>query len=355
MNFLLCNRCKKRSDDNIFNLNNINNNNYNELSKKRKNNLSNATNIDNNIINQADTSEKFQPMDYLKNSDEINMNIKDLEEDSDDGLKIIEYPYKQTNVKNEINEDKIKPKEFINNESKFNENFFDEKNIIKNITNIKYQIKTNNNKNNIEKKDTIFDPSNLALSNLIFDINKKSFDRNGSGCQKNNKKFLKEKQEINSIQNIKYFITNKNDNCKNKNKINIKKKENIIRKNNKNLYINHIKSENNFGRVKENEYSNNIKKKKNILKNKIISNKNLYINNLSISNLIINSKKNNFTKSYSFNYFENGNNNNMNKYRNETTNNNLRYKLILNNNKKGNTVLLSPHIYKNTNKITNNS
>ena len=325
MNFLLCNRCKKRSEDNILNLNN---NNYPDLSQKRNHNYSKETNIDNNIINQADTSEKFQPMDYLKNSEDINMNIKDLEEDSDDDLKIIEYPYKQINAKNKTNlEDKIKPKEFKNNKSKFNDNFFDEKNIlnklsdIANIVNVKYQIKTkaNKNKNNIEKKDTYIDPSNLALSNLFFDINKKGLDRNKSGIQKN------------------------------KNIINVIKKENNKKKSNKNTYSNYIKSENNYNRVKKSEYSNNIKKKKNILKNRIISNKNLYINNLSISNLIINSKKKNFTKSYSFNNFESANNNNMNKYRNETTNN------ILKNNKKGNTVLFSPHIKKNQSKIKFNS
>ena len=351
MNFLLCNRCKKRSEDNIFNLNS---NNYNELSQKRKHINSKETNIDNNIINQADTSEKFQPMDYLKNSDEINMNIKDLEEDSDDDLKIIEYPYKQLNIKKKSNlENKLRQKEFKNNKSKFNDNFFDEQNIlnklsdIASITNIKYQIKPKDNKKNIiEKKDTFIDPSNLALTNLFFDINKISLDRNKSGYHQknnNNKNNKQKEEENNSGQNIKYFINNKNEQSKNKNIINVVKKENHKKKSNKNICSNYIKSENN--RVKISEYSNIIKKKKNILKNRIISNKNLYINNLSISNLIINSKKNNFTKSYSFNSFENANNNNINKYRNETANN------ILKNNKKGNTVLFSPHIKKNKSKI----
>ena len=326
MNFFLCNRCKKRSEDNVLNL-------YNKTEKspsKRTHNYSKVTNIDNNIINHADTSEKLQPMDYLKNNEEINMNIKDLEDDDDDDLQIIEYPYQQIekNKKSNIN-DKLKKKEFRNNQSKFNDNYLIEKDVInklnyinkasnnKNVKSLNYNTEPSDNKNKIiEKKDTIIEPSNLALSSLIQDINKKSLNRNRINTQKN-----EENETPTSIQNIKYFITKRN----------IYKEKNKIKTAN-NLILNN----DNIKKIKKSEYANNIIKKKKIFKNRIISNKNLYINNLSISNLIINSKNDNFTKSYSFNNFQNGKNN-LNKIRknsinNNNNNNNLTYNLIFKNN-----------------------
>ena len=330
MNFFLCNRCKKRSDDNILNLYN----NTEKLPNKRTHNFSNVTNVDNNMINQVDTSEKLQPMDYLKNNYEINMNIKDLEEDDDDedDLQIIEYPYQQLekNKKSNIN-DKLKNKEFKNNQSKFTDDYLIEKNVInklnymskisnnKNGKNIKNDVKQNSDKNKIiEKKDTLIEPSNLALSSLIQDINKKSFKKN-----KINTERKEEKSGQTSIQNLKHFIASKNNN----------KDKNIIKASN-----NLIKNNKNIKKIKKSEYSNNIINKKRILKNKIISNKNIYINSLSISNLIINSKNNNFTKSYSFNNFQSSKNNLTKIRNNNINNNNLTYSLI----------------FKNSNKIINN-
>lgn len=343
MNFFLCNKCKKRSDDNILNLYN----NTEKFPNDRKHNISNLTNVDNNMINKADTSERLQPMDYLKNNEEINMSIKDLEEDDDDDLQIIEYPYEKNEKNNKSNiQDKLKKKEFKNKKSKFNQNYLIEKDVINklnyinnlpNQNNVKspnYIIKTKENRNKIiEKKDTIIEPSNLALSSLIQDINKNSFHRNKINAEK---KEIKETQ--NSFKNIKYLMTNKNYN-KVKNQINNTTK---LTKNNKNPK-----------KAKKSDYSNNIIKKKNILKNKIISNKNLYINNLSISNLIINSKKNNFNKSYSFNNFENQKNN-LNKFRNESNNtdNSLTYSLVFKNDKKMKMGIFSPQkIKKSKNKI----
>ena len=325
MNFFLCNKCKKRSDDNILNLYN----NTEKLPNKRTHNISNVTNVDNNMINQADTSEKLQPMDYLKNNIDINMNIKDLEDDDDDDdLQIIEYPYNQIekNKKSNIN-DKLKKKEFKNNQSKFTDHYLIEKDVInklnymnktsnsKNAKNIKYAVNQNDNKNKIiERKDTLIEPSNLALSSLIQDINKSTFKRKRINTQRK-----EEKGESTSIQNLKNVIINKK-NYKDKNKI--KATNNYMRINR------------NTKKIKQSEYSNNIINKKRILKNKIISNKNLYINSLSISNLIINSKNNNFTKSYSFNNFQSSKNN-LTKIRNNSiNNNNLTYNLIFKNSNK---------------------
>ena len=341
MNFFLCNKCKKRSEDNIINLNEI----------SHKNKKTNYLSINGDIINQIDTSEKFRPSDYIKKDDEnINMNIKDLEEDDDDDddLKIIEYPYKKIEQKNKLNIcSKLKPKEFKNNESKFNEYYSMENNIINKLnyvnktknSNINNQANSNNIKNKIiEKKDTIIDPSNLALSSLIFDINRANTNKRNSLNKKNQNK------NINSMKNLNY-ITSKNTKLKNENKTSYQIKENKI--------INFIKNSNKQNennkkpkKIKCKEYSHSIIRKKKILNNSLASNKNLYINSLNISNLIIKSKKN-FEKSLSLNYLENGKPN-LNKFKKEKNNTAAEFNIRPKNNKNVKTFSFT---HKNNNKI----
>ena len=332
MNFFLCNRCNKNSDGNIFNFN------HEEIILKDSNHY--YTNIDNNfnMICQTNTSEKFP-----------DININNLEDDDDDDLKIIEYPYKLREEKDSINENKLKPKEFKKNKSKFNDNnnvsknndnYLIEKDIINKLNyidknkdssklkNFKYLIIPKNNNNNandrvIEKKDTLTDPSNLALSSLMFEINKTN--KNKSKLNK-----IEEKQEINSTQNeINYNNIDKN---KNGNKIsnNHNKKYKFTRK------------------VPRKDYPNNIIKKRNILKINNIYNNNMYNNNLKLLNLYTHSKKK-IPKSNSFNYSQTDKKNSI-KVRTEI-NNIDKYKFNINlpsNNNKVKTVF-TPQI--NQNKI----
>lgn len=328
MNFLLCNRCKKNSEENISN---INSSEILIIDKNPKNANNNFTSM-----NKVDTSEKFQPLDDL--------NINNLEDDDDDDLKIIEYPYKQVEKKEKSYRNKIKPKEFKVNDSKFNENdnnndiYLIEKDIINRLNYIdatnnlnkpkKYkcpiQLKAKNNISNdkaIYKKDTITDPSNLALSSLINDIN-------NTHCKmfkiKTQKKEKKEKEEINTTENMNYL--NKLSRSSNKSSNNQTKSTKYTRKMQKKEYSKHI-----------------INKKKYLLKNKNISNNILYKNNLSISNLIINTHKNTkaFPKSYSFNCFENGQCKYTNKIKTEA-NNKVELNINSQKNKKGKTFIFSP-------------
>ena len=334
MNFFLCNRCNKNSDENIFNFN------HEEINLKETNHY--YTNIDNNynMICPTNTSEKFP-----------DININNLEDDDDDDLKIIEYPYKLREENDSNNENKLKPKEFKKNKSKFcdnnnnisknNNNYLIEKDIINKLNyidknkdsskfkNFKYLIipKNNNNNNNvndrvIEKKDTLTDLSNLALSSLMFEINKTN--KNKSKLNK-----IEEKQEINSTQNETNYNNNKNKND-NKTSNNKNKKYKFTRK------------------VQRKDYPNNIIKKRNILKINNIYNNNMYNNNLKFLNLYTNSKKK-IPKSKSFNFSQTDKNNSI-KIRTEI-NNIDKYKFNINlpiNNNKVKTVF-TPQI--NQNKI----
>ena len=326
MTFLLCNRCNKKSDDNIANVNSS------EIildNKKPK-----YTNTDNfNVINQAATNEKFVP-------DDINININNLEEDDDeDDLKIIEYPYKFIEKKIKSISNKLKPKEFKKNKSKFNEdddlmekkiidqlNYIDKTSEEINKQNTKGKIYSKpcyniNNDKTVERKDTIKDPSNLALSSLIFELNKN---------QINKKRTKMDNEEINN--------TEKNSSSNNLNKVN-----NKISNNQKPKKMKYSK------KVERKQYSNTIiKKKKYLLKLKNVSNNNINRNNLGIPNLIINTKKN-FPKSYSFNCFEIGKENSK-RIKTEYSNNKLGLNLNSHNNKKGRTAVFSPQ-NKNINKI----
>ena len=311
MNFFLCNRCNKNSDENIFKFNN------DEINLKDK--YHNFTNIDNNynMICKTNTSEKFP-----------DLNIKNLEDDDEDDLKIIEYPYKLKEQKDRINENKLKPKEFKKNKSKFNDdnnnidknnndliekqiisklNYIDKNYDSNRVKNFKYLIipkNINNNTNDrvIDKKDTLTDPSNLALSSLMFEINKSNKNKNKA---KNNK--LEEKQEKNFTRSEKNF-NNISKNV-NKNSNNQNKKYNFSRK------------------VKRKDYSNNILKKRNILKMNNIYNNNIYNSNLKFLNYYTNSMKK-IPKSKSFNYSQSVNNN-SNKIRTDLSNIN-KYKFNLN-------------------------
>ena len=332
MNFFFCNRCNKKYEDNILYLNST------EIMNKNKD--INYNYSDSNIINQADTTEKYL---QINNQNLYDINIKDLEEqeDSEDSFKIIDYPYTK---QNKVKPTKIKPKNFNINKNKYNDNELSEryvldkiyylennknsKKLINNnnkITNIKYKLKSNKNNNklnanhnSIEKKDTITDPSNLALFSLIYDINKVKINPTKNKNKNNINKYIKDIQEdINTIENDNFFMINKikenkklkpqssfqnrnrtqkNDNIKFQNKNNLTNKSNI----------------NNSLKKKCNEYGNYIAKKKNILKNKVISNN----NNFEVGN-----SKNKFSKSNSTNLFVKKKNKLNNKIENEINKN----------------------------------
>ena len=178
-----------------------------------------------------------------------------------------------------------------------------------------------NNDKTVERKDTIKDPSNLALSSLIFELNKN---------QINKKRTKMDNDEINNAE--------KNSSSNNLNKVN-----NKISNNQKPKKMKYSK------KVERKQYSNTIiKKKKYLLKLKNVSNNNINRNNLGIPNLIINTKKN-FPKSYSFNCFEIGKENSK-RIKTEYSNNKLGLNLNSHNNKKGRTAVFSPQ-NKNINKI----
>lgn len=334
MNFLLCNRCNKKSEDNILNYNST------EILLKNNQNIFNSS-----IIKKIESIDQFPNLNIGDNMVTSINNLNNVEEEKDDDeLEIIEYPYSKKEKK--ITTSKIIPKQFKNNRSKFNNKLI-EQDIIKqlnhfgeiSISNSKTENsnKKRNNKNQIgkkvrindnelERKDTMTDPANIALSSLIQDINKKNIYKEKNNFQKVNKKNDDEDDIItinNELENdffdLKISKNNKeitlpekrknNNNFikKNieKNKIKIQDRKNRKSYNNKT----NIKYENLINKItkrkisqnkKISEYNNNILKKKNILKNKgVLSSNN---NMLGISSINLSNKKN-FPKSYSFNCF----------------------------------------------------
>ena len=338
MNFLLCNRCNKKSEDNILNFNST------EILLKNNNNL-----INNNIIKKIDSIDQFQNLNIGGIGENIVTsisNLKNVEEEKEDELEIIEYPY--TKKEKIISTSKIKPKQFKNNKSKFNAQSLIEQDILKQlnhfgdiartkknqILNIKNEIKKKQiggkppiiriNDRELERKDTMTDPANIALSSLIQDINKKKKNKEKINIEKTNRK-KEDEEEIktinNELENDFFELKNSNDikiSQKTKNKHNniikkdIEKSKIHNRKNRKSCNDNNNRNNKKYMNLinkiterkisqnkKISEYNSNIIRKKNLLKNKgiLINNNNLGINSINYSN------KKNFPKSYSFNYF----------------------------------------------------
>ena len=370
MNFLLCNRCNKKSEDNLLNFNNS------EISLKNKN----QNIINNNIINQIETIEQFQNLNIGENIACSINNLNNLEDDPDEELEIIEYPYSQKEALSKFKQ----PKFFRKNKSKFNNPNLVEKDIINklyhseihNKANTQTQFKKKKNfkvqldkisnikipEEEIESKDTMTDPANLALCLLIKDMNKKNLKEKNKNIKNNDNE--EEEEGIITIDDelecnrliLKNFNENKNSKIKSeKNNNNLIKKDKNIIKNQKNKNI--LNNNNNVNNNKKNiankinqrkissknkkvgEYKNNIIKKKNILRNKRLIN-NLGINSLSFSS------KNQFPKSYSFNCFnsekksdicnEFGYNLTFKKKNNDLCNNLFKNKNIKSNSKKNN-------------------
>ena len=343
MNFFLCNRCNKKSEDNLLNINSTEillNNNRPSI-------------INNNIMNKLDSIEPFPNINIGENIQTSINNVNDLEKENDyDELEIIEYPYSKKEIKKP--DTKIKPKLFTNNTSKFNSKNL-EQNILKHLNisgnnkkityrknNIKTKISDNNIKEyELERKDTMTDPAHVALSSLIQDINKKNLNIN-----KNIKKIIKNNNDTDDEDDIltikddtenNYFIIKKDDNIidiintsqnnkeiknnKISSKTNNKIKNNFITKdiekkkmndrktkksiNNNNKNVKNKISQRKFSQNKKiSEYNSSIIRKKNLLKNTAI-----YINKNNDNNLKMNlltcSTKKQFPKSLSFNYFKN--------------------------------------------------
>ena len=388
MNFFLCNRCNKKSEDNILN--------FNSTEMLLKNNRKNI--INNNVIEKMDSIDQFPNINIGENiHTSINNNINNLEEEKEDELEIIEYPYTKNEKK--IPNSKINPKNFQNNRSKFDSHNLIEKDIInqlnfnanlptkKSINNkknhsknqlVKKIPKININDDDIERKDTMTDPANIALSSLILDINKKKKSNNNANIENDGQTKDEEEETIKDETENNYFVVKDDDNNISKKKIPEikkknnkfikteleKKKNNNIRKNTKsynnnnknknkkNLYIVNKITERKLSQNKKlSEYNNSIIKKKNLLKNKGVfknysNKKNSEINPLSLST------KKQFPKSYSFNCFSNDKKINDTNYKkkgnNNNNNNELGYSLTLS--KKYNN--LFNHIFKNNDGIS---
>jgi len=332
---LFCNRCNKKSEDNILNFNSTE-----ILLKNTKQNL-----INNNILKEIETIEQFQNLNIGENITTSLNNLNNLEEEQekDDELEIIEYPYSKKEKK--FSASKF-PKHFKNNGSKFNNpnqiekdilnqlNYFDNNmnsnKISKNKKNMK-KIKINDEQ--IERKDTMTDPANLALSSLMRDINSKKFmnkEKNYIKEEKNkdededdvtidneidNNYYAKNNNFKKELNNSNKIESNKNNIIKS-NKITEKKKlqskSKVSKENLNNINSNSKKNENILSKISQrkasakqkrvSEYNSSIMKKKNLLKNKkiITSNKtNLGMKASSFSN------RKQFPKSYSFNCFNN--------------------------------------------------
>ena len=356
MNFFICSRCNKKSEDNILNFN------YNEI--LLKNNSQNL--INNNIINKIDSIDQYPNINIEDNIQTSINNFNNLEE-QDDELQIIEYPYSKK--EKSIQSLKIRHKYFQNNQSKFGSPNLIEKDILNQLNHLgnapkpprKNQRQIGRKAPNIkvedelERKDTMTDPANIALSSLFQDINQKRSKNKEKYIKRNilYQEYEEDEDDIITINNEtenNYFDydninNNSNNNIKNNsnNNINNKSNNNInnSNKNNKQLSLrekipnrrknndnflkknilnkriksqkgnhnkNNVKKYNNIKRVKEkisqnkkiSNYNSSIMKKKNFLKNQGIFSKNYNSKNIGINSYNFTNKKL-FPKSYSFN------------------------------------------------------
>ena len=385
MNFFLCNRCNKRSEDNLLNINSTE-----ILLNSNPHNIINTNNI--NKIDSIEQTEQFPNINIGENIQTSINNVNNLEKDQEDELEIIEYPYskKEKKIPN-----KIKPKQFTNNKSKFNSPSLIEQNIINRLNKSGKKNSSNTNSNrgliykinnmkqkklsgrkikdieinddDIERKDTMTDPANMALTSLIQDINKNKMNK-GKKLQKiiNNKKdneddiiTIKDETENNYciIKNDESIVDFRNDNTNNNKNKDIKKLDNNIsnkanniikrdvgnknkirinRKNKKSINShNEIKKNDNFMNKKTeikffqnkniSEYNNNIIQKKKLLKNKddFMNENNSKMNSLSYST------KKQFPKSFSFNSFKNERKFNVTNFKKGKNNNEFEYSLTL--------------------------
>ena len=337
MNFFLCNRCNKKSEDNILN--------FNSTEILLKNNNQNL--INNSIIKKIDSIDQF-PNDQFPNLNigeniQTSMNnLNNLEGENDDELEIIEYPYSKKEKK--IPSSKIKPKQFQNNKSKFFSPNLIEQDILKQLNNFGNTQKLNKNNTNskkrlgrkitnnkikddeLERKDTMTDPANMALSSLIQDINKKANIHKENNNEEANKNKDDEDEiiTINDETENNYFILKNEDEKNVSEKEKNDRKNNFVQKNIKNKNQNQkIKNKNNLSnkkikkydncinkiterKISQNkkisEYNSNIIKKKNLLKNKGVFSKNSTNSKNLEANLLSFSTRKQFPKSYSFNY-----------------------------------------------------
>ena len=324
MNFFLCNRYNKKSEDNTLNFNSA------EILLKNSQNL-----INNNIIKKIESVDHCPNINIEENNIHTSINnLNNLEEEETDELEIIEYPYSKRE-KNILNS-KIKPKQFNNKIIKFNSPNLIEQDILKQLNNFginqkskivnlnkkedskkKINKKTiNNNRiidNEIERKDTMTDPANMAITSFLKDRNKKTEKikeknineenennflvlRNGQlkNHLNKNKQIVKPEEKI--ISKNKLIKTNtKNKSIKN-DKVNSKRNVNKNSKSNSKIYSNRGISQN----KKMSEYNNSIIKKKNLLKNS-----GLFSNNKNFAKSLSLSTKKTLPKSYSFNCFIN--------------------------------------------------
>jgi hypothetical protein len=269
MNFF-CNRCNKKSEDNILNFNSTE-----ILLKNTKHNL-----INNNILKEIETIEQFQNLNIGENITTSLNNLNNLEEEQekDDELEIIEYPYSKKEKK--FSTSKF-PKTFKNNESKFNNPNQIEKDILNQLNYFDNNInsnKTSKNKKNmkkikikdeeIERKDTMTDPANLALSSLIRDINNKKFNNKEKNYikEENNKEEDEDDVTIdNEIDNNFYAKNNNNYKKELYNNDKIESNKNNILKTNKIIEKKKLKSKGKVSKENLNNINSTSKKNENIL------------------------------------------------------------------------------------------
>ena len=333
MNFLWCNRCNKKSEDNILNFNSTEN-----FAKNNRQIINNK-----HIIKKIDSKTQFPNINISENIQSSINNINNLEEEKEDELEIIDYPYSKKD--NKILNSKMKPKEFKNNKSKFVSLKSIEQDILFQLNNsdnaqklkkksvnpkpdLKKQIGRRNHKdkiknNEIQKKDTMTDPANIALSSLMQDINKKKSIK----LEKNIEKKKKNKNDDEDLITVKadtnndFFEKKKDGHIKEMKIPNILHKNNLVKKDienkitnnkitkskknltNKNKIFNDLMNKLPDRKLSQNkkfsEYNNNIIKKKNMLKNKGILTTKINLGSTSLSS----SNKNLFSKSNSFNCF----------------------------------------------------